>query len=157
MASGSEWRPRAAKRFSSGGAPRGGDGSLYRGVVLPAGGATLPRSERLRDATAFERLFHGGSRLERESFILLWVPAPGPRAAGFAAGRRLGGSVVRNRVRRRLREAYRRQKTHLPAEGLRLCFVARRGAVIIPFPALVRAVGSALRAVAAQSPQGAPR
>lgn len=76
--------------------------------------------------------------------MLLWMRAPGPRAVGFAAGRRLGGSVVRNRARRRLREAYRRRRDVLPAEGIRLCFIARRGALTSPFPRLVDEVAGAL-------------
>ena len=76
--------------------------------------------------------------------MLLWMREPGPRAVGFAAGRRLGGSVVRNRVRRRLREAYRRQRALLPAEGVRLCFIARPAALTRPFVQLVDDVASAL-------------
>src|SRR3990170_2266024 len=90
-----------------------------------AGRVSLPRGERLRDRREFQRLFRRGARVERPSFVLLWLPAPGPRAAAFTASRRLGGSVCRNRARRRLREAYRRQKGVLPAAGPRLCFVAR--------------------------------
>jgi ribonuclease P protein component len=76
--------------------------------------------------------------------VLLWMREPGPRAVGFAAGRRLGGSVVRNRARRRLREAYRRQRSVLPPQGLRLCFIARRAALTRPFVQLVDDVAGAL-------------
>jgi ribonuclease P protein component len=53
--------------------------------------------------------------------------------------------VSRNRARRRLREAYRRQATLLPGAGLRLCFVARPRAVGVPFPELSSEVAEALR------------
>jgi ribonuclease P protein component len=52
--------------------------------------------------------------------------------------------VVRNRARRRLREAYRRQRVALPPEGLRLCFIARRGALKDAFDRLAEAMGRAL-------------
>jgi len=107
-------------------------------------GASLPRAERLREHAEFQRLFRGGARLERECFVLLWTPAPGPRAAAFVAGRRLGGSVLRNRARRRLREAYRRQRGLVSGGGLRLCFVARRQAVEAPFAQLLSEVAEAL-------------
>lgn len=110
--------------------------------------ATLPRGERLRDRREFQRLFRRGGRVERPSFVLLWLPAPGPRAAAFTASRRLGGSVWRNRARRRLREAYRREKGVLPAAGLRLCFVARPQAVRVAFPELASEVAEALRQAA---------
>jgi ribonuclease P protein component len=67
---------------------------------------------------------------------------------GFAAGRRLGGSVVRNRARRRLREAYRRQRSLLPREGIRLCFIARQGTLTSRFDQLEDAIAGALRQAA---------
>lgn len=116
----------------------------------PAGAAraTLARGERLRDRREFERLFRRGGRVERPGFVLLWMPVPGPRAAAFTASRRLGGSVWRNLARRRLREAYRRQKGLLPASGLRVCFVARPRAAEHRFPELISEVAEALRQAA---------
>jgi ribonuclease P protein component len=114
-------------------------------MTTGAGRATLPRGERLRDRREFERLFRRGARIERPSFVLLWMPAPGRRAAAFTASRRLGGSVWRNRARRRLREAYRGQKAELPRRGVRLCFVARPRAVEVSLPELSREVADALR------------
>lgn len=112
--------------------------------------AALPRAERLRAHAEFQELFRHGARLEREGFILLWMPARGRRAAAFAASRRLGGSVVRNRARRRLREAYRRQKGLVPRTGVRLCFIARRKSVETPFTDLLGEIAGALRHAAAR-------
>jgi ribonuclease P protein component len=112
--------------------------------TAPPPRAGLPRAERLRSRAEFDRLFHRGARIEGPAFVLLWMREPGARQAGFVAGRRLGGSVVRNRARRRLREAYRRQRAVLPPEGLRLCFVARRGAVTDSFDRLADTMGRAL-------------
>lgn len=90
-------------------------------------------------------MFRRGARIERSSFVLLWLPLPGRRAVAFATSRRLGGSVRRNRARRRLREAYRRQKGLVPATGVRLCFVARPRAVEAPFLELSGEMAEALR------------
>ena len=106
--------------------------------------AGVPRAERLRSRAEFDRLFRRGARVEGPAFVLLWRREPGPRAVGFAVGRRLGGSVIRNRARRRLREAYRRQRDLLPRDGIRLCFIARRPTLTSPFEQLVGAVASAL-------------
>jgi ribonuclease P protein component len=114
--------------------------------------ATLPRAERLRSRAEFDRLFRRGARVEEPAFVLLWRWEPGPRAVGFAAGRRLGGSVARNRARRRLREAYRRQRDGLPRMGVRLCFIARSGALTTPFPQLVTAVAGALGQIGQRRP-----
>ncbi len=56
--------------------------------------------------------------------MVLFV-APGlARAPAFVASRRIGGAVVRNRARRRLREAWRSVAAGVP-DGLQLVFTAR--------------------------------
>jgi len=59
---------------------------------------------------------------------VLWQPSPRGRRIGFAVSRRVGGAVVRNRGRRRLREAYRREQGALHAD-VAVMFVARPGAI----------------------------
>src|SRR5262249_22763234 len=112
------------------------------------GRATLPAAERLRGRREIERLFRRGSPLQRPGVGLLWLSGPGPRAAAFATSRRLGGSVTRNRARRRLREAYRRQKALVPPAGIRLCFIARPEAVRVAFDRLAQEMADALRQAA---------
>lgn len=46
---------------------------------------------------------------------------------GLTVSRRVGGAVVRNRVKRRIREWFRGNREILP-EGLDLVVIARRGA-----------------------------
>jgi ribonuclease P protein component len=63
---------------------------------------------------------------------------------GFTATRKVGGAVVRNRAKRRLREAAR---ACLPAQGFAGCdyvFVARSGAPGRPFDLLLEDVRRAL-------------
>ena len=55
---------------------------------------------------------------------------------GFAVGRRLGGAVVRNRVRRRLREVVRRTPIK---GGWDLVFIARQSAIENDYHALRKA------------------
>ena len=141
-AHGDERRPEGAEASArQRAAPADGLGSV---PGAPSARARLPRAERLRSRAEFDRLFRRGGRVEGPAFVLLWMREPGPRAVGFAVGRRLGGSVVRNRARRRLREAYRRQRGLLPPEGIRLCFIARQSALTSPFDQLVDAMAGAL-------------
>jgi ribonuclease P protein component len=66
-------------------------------------------AERLRSRAAFERVRRSGRRVSAPEFVLYHFAreAPGSARIGFAVGRRVGGAVVRNRVRRLLREAIR--------------------------------------------------
>ncbi|MGZ3277938.1 MAG: ribonuclease P protein component [Caulobacteraceae bacterium] len=69
---------------------------------------------------------------------------------GFTATKRVGGAVVRNRAKRRLREAAR---LLLPAHGRPghdYVFIARQGAAERPWPRLLDDVKSALIRLAAE-------
>jgi ribonuclease P protein component len=63
------------------------------------------------------------------------VENSGPCRAGFVASRRIGGAVVRNRVRRRLREIVRKHQHELRG-GFGIVLVARRDAAIANYRAL---------------------
>jgi ribonuclease P protein component len=74
---------------------------------------------RVTDRATFDAL-RGGRRAQAGAVSVTYLPAPPgqpvPRAA-FQVGRRSGGAVVRNRIRRRLRAGLRelRQRGALPA------------------------------------------
>lgn len=60
---------------------------------------------RVRDKATFAALAASRRRVRRGDVWLAWVPGPPdePARVAFAVGRRTGGAVARNRVRRRLR------------------------------------------------------
>lgn len=77
--------------------------------------ATFPRSARLLRHADFERVYKQGRRHFSASMTVFFLqrdaadakaPASGLRI-GFTVGRALGGAVIRNRIKRRLREAVR--------------------------------------------------
>jgi len=76
--------------------------------------------------------------------------------AGFTATKKIGGAVIRNRAKRRLREAARHL---LPLHGKPGCdyvFIARGGTTARPWPRLLDDVKSALISLAADpGPAGA--
>jgi ribonuclease P protein component len=115
-------------------------------VLTAQAALSLPRGERLRRAAEFQAVFQHGTRHERPSFVALWQRA-GERRVGFAVSRQVRGAVARNRVRRRIREAYRQMRAAMPGD-VAIVIVARPSAETRTFPELVedmRRLAEALR------------
>lgn len=64
---------------------------------------------------------------------------PGATRLGITASRKLGNAVQRNRVKRLVREAFRRHKLLFPS-GLDLVFVAKKNAVDADYEQVVREI-----------------
>ncbi len=76
---------------------------------------------------------------------------------GFTATRKIGGAVVRNRAKRRLREAARALLPHLGRPGFDYVFVARMGTADRTWERLLDDVKSALTRLATSTgPTAAP-
>jgi ribonuclease P protein component len=83
---------------------------------------TLARSEMLKRRSDLVRVLRGGTRVAGPALWLRFAPqpvSPAPQPAterriAFLLSRPVGCAVVRNRVKRRLREAYRRHKSWFP-------------------------------------------
>jgi ribonuclease P protein component len=69
--------------------------------------------------------------------------------AGFTATKKIGGAVVRNRAKRRLRETARALLPELGRPGCDYVFIARGGTATRPWPRLIDDVRSALISLAA--------
>lgn len=68
----------------------------------------LPAPARMRRREEFSAAVRGGSRAGRRlltGHLLVRANSEGPALVGFVVSRAVGGAVVRNRVRRRLRSA----------------------------------------------------
>ena len=68
----------------------------------------------------------------------------GAIGVGFTASKRVGGAVVRNRAKRRLREAARRLLPEHGLPGVDYVLVARQQTPSAPWPALLDDLGNAL-------------
>jgi ribonuclease P protein component len=93
------WR-RAARRAVIGSRPSSGEG--------PATGQKFPREAKLVRKCEFDLVYRAGKRRSSSHFTL-FVRASGQPISrfGFSIKKALGGAVVRNRMRRRLREIVR--------------------------------------------------
>jgi ribonuclease P protein component len=86
-----------------------------------AAGERLLREERLRRRADFLRCYRTGRRRHGEIAILYFAPNElGHPRLGITASRKVGDAVVRHRLKRRIKEIYRRwqERTRLPPMDL---------------------------------------
>lgn len=123
---------------SSSGCARGPAGPSSRGADARDASASqpdatrldqrFPRSCRLTDRRQFLAVYGRGWRVGTRSLVLYGVPSPaGHTRLGVTVSRKVGGSVERNRVKRLLREAFRRNRVQLGGPPVDLVINARPG------------------------------
>lgn len=98
---------------------------------------TFPKARRLTRSGEFLRVKNEG-RAQRGALLSLGVletEAAVPFRAGFVTSKRVGGAVVRNRIRRRLREIVRKQQPAV-RDGVWIVIIARPAAALASFAAL---------------------
>ena len=96
---------------------------------MPARQSTFPKSRRLTQSAEFEQVKKNG-RVYRGQLVVLSIVSANdatPFRAGFITSRALGRAVVRNRVRRRLREIVRKHQRDL-INGIWMVTIARASA-----------------------------
>jgi len=119
---------------------------------LPNKGVGAGSFGRLRKRAEFQRVARG-RRKALEAFTLQAAPREaghdGPAGArvGFTVTRKVGNAVVRNRIRRRLKEALRAAHPLEVEPDCDYVLMARRDALARSFAALVEDLRQAFRAV----------
>lgn len=112
---------------SGGGGSGGGSGSRCE----------MGREQRLTREKEFEAVFGKGRSWANDLVVLRAVPNElGLTRCGFSVGKRVGKAVVRNRVKRRLREGVRLTPKK---DGWDMVFIARQAAAEADYHALRRA------------------
>ena len=98
---------------------------------------TFPRQRRLIRSAEFLRVKNEGRSFRGSTIVLGVLEVGGNSAAraGFVTSKRIGGAVVRNRVRRRLREIFRHHQ-HALQSGIWLVVIARPPAAEASYRAL---------------------
>ncbi|MFH1057925.1 MAG: ribonuclease P protein component [Pseudomonadota bacterium] len=116
--------------------------------MAPAGQG-LSRDRRLRSRRQYLALSRA-RRVGGRPFLFLWRPnGLAFSRLGLTVSRRVAGAVGRNRVKRRLREAFRRSGQALP-QGVDLVVVARPGAAATAYAETDRLLNQALAQIAAE-------
>jgi ribonuclease P protein component len=99
---------------------------------VPGGSGRFRPADRLRRAGEFQHVMRQGRRGAGALFIVLAERTAEPGAyrgprLGITVSRRVGSAVERNRIKRVVREWFRRERGHLEA-GVDLVVVARSAA-----------------------------
>lgn len=115
----------------------------------------LQRRERLTAAAAFRQVFRRGVRLDGRLFVLIAIANDcGHDRVGLAVGKRVGGAVVRNTAKRRLREAF-RSRNRRSGPDWDIVFVAKPDIVGTTQEEVEREFGQRLRRLAGRQTEGA--
>lgn len=75
-----------------------------------------PRASRLLRSVDFEAVYRAGARRSSGQFVVFFRANGGERSRfGSSVKKAVGGAVVRNRIRRRIREILRRNSREIPS------------------------------------------
>lgn len=111
------------------------------------------RLARLRRRAEFQYVQKGERRGRPTLAAQARRRAPdGPPRVGFTATKKIGNAVIRNRARRRLREAARRLVPLYGVAGVDYVFLAREATAAAPWQALLDDMKDALIRLAAALP-----
>jgi ribonuclease P protein component len=100
----------------------------------------FPPHERLTRRQDFLYVYEHGEKVVGPQFVLYWVRREGQgRKFGQAVSRKVGRAVVRNRVKRYVREIYRTHRAQL-GDDLYLVLVARSRSAGLDYHASLAAV-----------------
>ena len=86
-----------------------------------------PTPERLKRRAEFLRVAAQGRKVPSTGLVLQALARPdnGPARLGFTVTKKVGNAVVRNRTRRRLKEAARLLLCTIPVQGVDLVLIGR--------------------------------
>ena len=108
-----------------------------------------PKSARVRRRAEYRRVQSKGRKVHTRRFIVLVHPCPegvaGPRLSATIT-KKVGPAVQRNRIKRVLREVFRRHRDLFPA-GCDYVFIAKKGATPPGYEELLAELRGARRAL----------
>ncbi len=82
---------------------------------------SFPSKERIKKRKDFKELFKNGKKRKGKNLILFYLPGEN-RRIGFILAHKIKGSVIRNKLKRRLREIYRKNKSNFKGDYIILAY-----------------------------------
>jgi ribonuclease P protein component len=112
--------------------------------VIANTGATFPKTNRLRKRAEFLQLVSAQHKTAVRGFLVVWNENnfQTPRL-GITASKKIGCSVIRNRVKRYLREFFRHNRFGMSAVDVNI--IARRESVQMTYQDVERELNKAFR------------
>lgn len=105
----------------------------------------FPPRNRVRTRREFVALQRDGRRQATPQFIVISAATAGPHVRlGITTSRKVGSAPQRNRIRRLVREFFRRHRSRIAAP-CDLVIIARPGAAALSYVDVVEQLSSALR------------
>lgn len=103
--------------------------------VPPVVDRSFPKSVRVLHRTEYLRVQQGGRRFATPRLAFMFLPAEEGLRLGVTVSKKVGPSVTRSLVKRRLREAFRQHRHKWPITGV-VVVVARAPAATASYAAL---------------------
>jgi ribonuclease P protein component len=117
------------------------------GIPIKSGSGgkqSFPRSSRILRSADFRTVYDHGTRVSGPLFAAFCMARRDPDGAGVRIGltvpKALGGAVVRNRIKRRLRAAFRLHRIEWAQIDWDIVLNPRKAAILAPFTDLERAL-----------------
>ncbi|MHA0857573.1 ribonuclease P protein component [Paenibacillus sp. CMAA1364] len=106
----------------------------------------MRKSLRLRNRADFSRVYRHGKSFANHQFVVYWFRKKDVEQfrVGISVSKKVGNAVVRNRMRRMVKEIVRHQETTL-IEHIDLVFIVRKGAIHMNYKDMEKSILHVLR------------
>ena len=112
--------------------------------------STFPKSVRLRKRADFVKLSEASFKFTVKGFLLVWQDNDlGTVRMGATVSKKVGSAVTRNKIKRYIREVFRRHRLLIPAVDINV--IARRDSALMDFQSLELELEKAFRHIGAST------